>query len=93
MNNFACNNWREKKLAKTITMRLEDDIYELIKNAASGNKRSISNFIEYAALAYLSQDIYVSDEELNELLNDKVLMSAIKQAEVEIEQGRYTIVE
>jgi uncharacterized protein (DUF1778 family) len=37
-------------MAKTVTVRLEDKVYDLIRNAAEGERRSISNFMEYAAL-------------------------------------------
>jgi len=35
-------------MAKTITIRIDDDTYELFKSAAEGERRSISNFIVYS---------------------------------------------
>ena len=33
---------------KTVTMRVDDSIYDMIKLAAKGQKRNLSNFIEFA---------------------------------------------
>jgi uncharacterized protein (DUF1778 family) len=79
-------------MAKTITLRVDEDTYSLLKNAAHGERRSISNFIEFAALAYLSRQVYVSDEEMNDILSDKDLMSNLKKAAQEIKEGKYRIV-
>jgi len=41
---------------KTVTMRVDDSVYDMIKLAAEGQKRNLSNFIEFAKiLVYLSQ--------------------------------------
>lgn len=79
-------------MSKTITMRIDDDTYKLIKNAATGERRSISNFIEYATMAYLAEESFVSDNEMNEILGDKELLLNLKNGNKEIESGEYTIV-
>jgi uncharacterized protein (DUF1778 family) len=79
-------------MAKTITIRTEDKVYSLFKNAAEGERRTISNFIEYAALSYLVHDISVSDEEMDEILEDKDLVRSIKKALTEVKKGKYKIV-
>ena len=48
-------------MPKTITLRIDENVYGLFKTAASAEKRTISNFIEYAALNYLTEESYVSD--------------------------------
>lgn len=79
-------------MSKTMTLRVEDDIYELIKVAADGQRRNISNFIEYATLQYLTSQIYVSDEEMKEILTNKELVNSIKCGLGDIENGDYAIV-
>ena len=37
-------------MSKTVTIRLDDEAYRLIRQAARGQLRSIANFIEYATL-------------------------------------------
>ena len=80
-------------MAKTITLRIDDETYELIRKAASGQKRSISNFIEYATLAYLAEDSFVSDEEMEEILQNEKLLKSFGQAQIDIEKQDYSIVE
>jgi len=80
------------KMTKTITLRLDDKVYELIKNAAQGELRTISNYIEYAALRYLTDENSVSDLEMQEILSDKNLLKSLEKAEADIKKGRYKIV-
>lgn len=80
-------------MAKTVTMRIDDDTYNLIKNAATGERRSISNFIEYATMAYLAEESFISDNEMDEILKDKDLLLNLKRGNDEIESGKYRIIE
>lgn len=76
-------------MPKTITVRIDDKVYELFKKAADGERRTISNFIEYAALSYLTQDIQVSDDEMNGILADKDLLSNIRKGLKDIKNRKY----
>jgi uncharacterized protein (DUF1778 family) len=77
---------------KTLTVRVDDDTYILLKKAADGEKRTVSNFIEYAALRYLSSELFVSDEEMEEISQDKELVQSLKRGVKEAKQGKYKIV-
>jgi len=79
-------------MSKTITMRIDNDIYQMFKKAAHGARRTISNFLEFATISYLTQETYVSDSEMKEILNDKDLQKDLKHGEREIREGRYKIV-
>lgn len=79
-------------MSKTITMRVDDDIYTMIKTAADGDRRSISNFIEYATISFLTEESFVSENEMEEILHDKNLLKNLKQGKKEIEEGKYRIV-
>ena len=79
-------------MPKTITIRLENDVYEIFKKAAQGERRSISNFIEYATLAYVTNEIDVSDNEMEEILSNSTLINNIKKGLKDIEKGKYKIV-
>jgi uncharacterized protein (DUF1778 family) len=79
-------------MPKTITLRIDENIYGLFKTAASAEKRTISNFIEYAALNYLTEESYVSDAEMKDILADQELLQALKGAKKEIKKGKYKIV-
>ena len=77
---------------KTVTMRVDDSVYQMIKLAADGQRRNISNFIEYATLQYLTSSQYVNDNEMNEILNDKELVENLQLGFKEAKNGDYTIV-
>ena len=76
-------------MAKTITLRLADNIYELLKKAADGQKRTISNYLEYAALNYIVNENVVDDIEMNEILD---FSKDIKKGLEDISSGRYAII-
>jgi len=80
-------------MAKTITVRLDDKVYDLIRNAAEGERRSISNFLEYAALRYLTDEISVTDEEMNEILANEALVSSLRKGVEDAEAGRHRVAE
>jgi uncharacterized protein (DUF1778 family) len=79
-------------MAKTITIRIDDDTYNMIKAAADGERRSISNFIEYATITYLTEESFVSESEMNDILSDEKLLKALQAGKKEIEEGKYNIV-
>jgi uncharacterized protein (DUF1778 family) len=80
-------------MSKTITLRLDEKTYELIRNAAAGERRSISNFIEYATVSYLSGEAFVADSEMEEILNDEELLQDLQRGRADVGEGRYTVVE
>lgn len=77
-------------MSKTVTIRLDEETYQLIRHAAQGEMRSISNFIEYATVSYLTEEALVSDEEMGELLSDAELLKNLKQARSDVAARRYT---
>jgi hypothetical protein len=76
-------------MSKTITLRVDDSIYNTLKKAADGDRRTISNFIEYAAINYIFNTHIVDDDEMKELLFFKKDMD--KGLE-DIKKRRYKIV-
>jgi predicted CopG family antitoxin len=83
---------QEELMHKTITLRINDDVYQMFKKAAHGSRRTISNFLEFATLSFLSNDSYVSDDEMKEILKDNNLLEDLKQGEKEIKSRRFKIV-
>ena len=77
---------------KTVTMRVDDDIYQTIKLAAEGQKRNISNFIEFATMQYLLTDQYVDELEMREILKDESLLDNLEGGFNDLKAGDYTIV-
>jgi len=77
---------------KTLTMRVDDSVYQMISLAASGERRNISNFIEFATLQYLSSSQYVDNTEMAEIMADKELVQNLRRGFEEVKNGDYTIV-
>ncbi len=80
-------------MSKTITIRLDDSVYDIFKKAADGERRTISNFLEVAALAYVTNEINITDDEMNEILSDTALVSNLKKGLKDIRTGNYRIVD
>ncbi len=80
-------------MSKTVTIRLDEDTYQLIRHAAQGQMRSIANFIEYATISYLTEEASVSDEEMAEILSDAELVSSLKRARSEVSGNKYQVVD
>ena len=79
-------------MGKTITLRIDDDIYDIFKTAAQAQRRTISNFIEYATLSHVAEEAFVDDHEMAEILNSKELVSSLRKAEEDIKKRKYRII-
>jgi hypothetical protein len=77
---------------KTITIRVDETVYNLLKKAADGERRTISNFMENASLSYLTNEIYVSNDEMDQILNEPSLVKGLKKGIDEVKKGKYKIV-
>ena len=80
-------------MRKTITIRVDDDTYTRIKTAAQSEKRTISNFMEYATLAYLENSSFVTEEEMQQILEDHELIDRLSESVADIKKGNYRTVE
>ena len=76
-------------MAKTITLRVDDNVYNTLKRAANGDKRTISNFIEYATINYILNNNVVDDTEMDDILSFE---KDLKKGLSDIKSGRYKIV-
>lgn len=79
-------------MKKSITLEVSDTDYELLKRAADGERRSLKNFVEYAAMAYLTESFTVSDEEMNEIVSNVELTKSMNKGLADIKKGKYKIV-
>jgi uncharacterized protein (DUF1778 family) len=79
-------------MAKTVTVRVDDTTYKRIKSAADSERRTISNFIEYATMAYVESSTFVDDHEMNDIAGNKVLLKNLKKSMDDIKRGNYRIV-
>ena len=77
-------------MVRTITVRIDDSTYDIFKLAADGQKRTISNYLEYATLNYTMNEMIVDDIEMNEILKYE---EDIKKGLSDISAGRYRIID
>ena len=76
-------------MAKTITLRIDDNTYSTLKKAADGDRRTISNFIEYATINYIFNNNIVDNNEMKEIMTYE---KDIKKGLDDIKKGRYKII-
>jgi predicted transcriptional regulator len=78
-------------MSKTITLRLNNGIYEIFKKIAEEENRTISNFIETATLRYLEEIEMVDEFEMEEIKRNRSLNDSIKKGlkDVKTKQGRF----
>jgi predicted DNA-binding protein len=70
-------------MAKTITLRLQENKYKRFKQLTECINRSISNFIENATVSFIEEDEYLDDFENEEILSNKELIGSIKRGDEE----------
>lgn len=73
-------------------MRVNENVYEMIRQAADGQKRNISNFVEFATLQYLTSSQYIDPAEMNDILNDKSLVENLNSGLQDVKNDDYTLV-
>jgi uncharacterized protein (DUF1778 family) len=80
-------------MAKTLTLRLEDDVYQLFADAARAENRSIANLIRTAALTRIRELQFVDDYELAEIRASESLLERLRRGSADARAGRGAFVE
>jgi predicted DNA-binding protein len=75
-------------MSKTVTLRIENDLYDKLKEHARSENRTLSNFIETAALKYVEEIELVDDYEMKEILNNKDLLERLKKGSSDAKNNR-----
>ena len=65
-------------MARTVTLRLEQEAYEELREAAAAERRSLPNFIATTALERVREAQFVDDGEMAEILNDDALVRRLR---------------
>jgi uncharacterized protein (DUF1778 family) len=76
-------------MPKTITVRIDDEIYDIFKKAADGQKRTISNYLEYATLNYTVNETVVDDNEMIEIMS---FCKDLRKGVNDVSAGRYKVI-
>ena len=65
-------------MIRSVTLRLEQDEYDELRQAAATERRPLSNFIATAALERVREVQLVDDAEMAEILNDDALVQRLR---------------
>jgi predicted transcriptional regulator len=78
-------------MPKTVTLRLDDKIYEAFVEAAQAENRPLSNLIETAALARIREQQFVDDVEMAEIEANQELIKRIRKGsqQARARKGRF----
>jgi predicted transcriptional regulator len=78
-------------MSKTVTLRLKDDVYNTLMEAARAENRPLSNLIETAAISKIREQQFVDDSEMAEIHADSELLKRIKQGsrEARLRKGKF----
>ena len=66
-------------MAKVVTLRLDDKVYNTFKTIADQENRPLSNFIETAAMRYINEIEFVDEFEMAEINSNTGLKDSMKR--------------
>lgn len=77
-------------MSKVLTIRVDEESYKILKLAAEAERRTISNYLEFAALNYTLNEMFISDDEMDEI---KDLFPRLRKGLEDVKEGRWTLAE
>jgi hypothetical protein len=75
-------------MTKTVTLRLEEEVYNVFLEAAKAENRPLSNLIETAALSRIREQQFVDDAEMSEIMANENLLNRLKMGARDAEMGK-----
>jgi len=78
-------------MSKTVTLRLDDRLYDRFRRLAERDNRPLSNFIETAVLRFIEREQLVDDFEMEEVRGNAELNESLKRGhrDAEARRGRF----
>ena len=78
-------------MSKTVTLRLDDNIYHMFRSLAKSDNRPLSNYIETAALRFVESSDFVDEFEMEEIRKNAILNRSIKRGlkDAKDKRGRF----
>ena len=78
-------------MPKTVTLHLSEESYNLLREAACAERRSLTNLIETAALAKVREDMFADTAETVEIRDDESLARRLQAGsrDARRRRGRY----
>lgn len=75
-------------MSKTISLRINDELYDALKEHADAENRSISNFIETATIRYIEEIDYVDSFEMDNIIKNENLVRRLKKGSLDAKNSR-----
>ena len=66
-------------MSRTVTLRVENNLYEKLKEHAKSENRNLSNFIETAVLSYIEQIELTDELEMKDIFADTDLLERLNK--------------
>ncbi len=78
-------------MSRTVTLRLDDKVYNRFRGLAENDNRPLSNFIETAALRFIEEHGYADEFEMAEIRGNASLNRSIKAGirDAKAKRGRF----
>jgi predicted transcriptional regulator len=73
---------------RTVTLRLDQDVYRELREAARAENRPLSNLIETAALGRIREQQFAGDDEMAEILGNPKLLARLRRGSQQAKKGR-----
>jgi hypothetical protein len=85
--------YRSYQMSKIVTLRLDDQDYEELKEAAAAESRPLSNLIAVEALTRIREKQFVDDAELAEIRENEKLVDRLRKGSKDAAERRGRFVE
>ncbi|MDP6629545.1 MAG: CopG family transcriptional regulator [Kiritimatiellia bacterium] len=78
-------------MSQTVTLRLDDTVYQRFKGLALHDNRPLSNFIQTAALRFVEEHELVDEFEMSEIKDNASLNRSLKSGlrDAKAKRGRF----
>ena len=78
-------------MSRLVTLRMTDEVWRELREAASAENRPLSNMITTAALQRIREERFVDDAELAEILGNERLLTRMKKGsrQARLRKGRF----
>ena len=78
-------------MSRTVTLRVENNLYEKLKEHAKSENRNLSNFIETAVLSYIEQIELTDELETKDIIADTDLLERLNKGSLDAanKRGRF----
>lgn len=79
-------------MPKTLTIRVDDQTYRMLKKRAQAQNRSLANFIETTVKTHIKDSAFVDEPEMAEIAANEALVERLKKGSQDARKKRGTLI-